>query len=63
VSDTPARVSAGEIAHLLAWARSLIEQGRHADLTERAAYQDAKTSLLARITAATHPTRAEGGHR
>ena len=42
-------VSATEIAALLAWARSLSETGPAADPAERAAYQAAKTALLARI--------------
>jgi hypothetical protein len=40
---------AAQIATLLAWARSLSEAGSNADPTERAAYQAAKTALLARI--------------
>jgi hypothetical protein len=41
-SPTPDRPSAAEIADLLAWARSL-------SAADRAAYQAAKTTLLARI--------------
>jgi hypothetical protein len=60
---TPNRVSAAEIADLLAWARSLTDAGPTADPIERAAYQAAKTILLARIadqhtdTAATKDTQ------
>jgi hypothetical protein len=35
----PPPPSTAEIAALLAWARRLTEQGRHADPAERAAYQ------------------------
>jgi hypothetical protein len=38
-----------EIADLLAWARTLSDNGR-GDPAERAAYQAAKTTLLARLT-------------
>jgi hypothetical protein len=38
-----------EIAGLLAWARSLSDAGPHTDPAERAAYQAAKTTLLARL--------------
>jgi hypothetical protein len=50
VTDTPRRVTTGEIADLLAWARRLTEQGRTADPAERACYQATKTELLGRIT-------------
>lgn len=53
-TPTPTRATAGEIADLLAWARSLSEQGRHADPRQRAAFLAAKTELLARITDSTH---------
>jgi hypothetical protein len=43
-------VSTTEIAALLAWARSLSEARGSADPAQRAAYQAAKTALLARIT-------------
>jgi hypothetical protein len=43
-----------DIAGLLAWARSLSDAGSNADPAERAAYQAAKTALLARI--AGHPS-------
>lgn len=43
-----------EIAGLLAWARSLSDAGSNTDPAERAAYQAAKTALLARITG--HPS-------
>jgi hypothetical protein len=42
------------IADLTSWARRLSDVGHHADPTERAAYQAAKTNLLARLT---------GGHQ
>jgi hypothetical protein len=38
-----------EITDLLAWARTLSDTHGSADPTERAAYQDAKTTLLARL--------------
>jgi hypothetical protein len=40
----------GEIADLLAQARSLSEQGHHADPQQRATFAAAKAELLARIT-------------
>jgi hypothetical protein len=40
----------GEIADLLAQARSLSELGRHADPRQRATFDAAKANLLARIT-------------
>lgn len=49
--DTPnTPVSVTQIAELLAWARALTEAGPNADPADRAAYQTAKTALLARIT-------------
>jgi hypothetical protein len=48
------QVSTAEIAHLLAWARSLTTAGAGADPTERAAYLAAKTALLARLTDQDH---------
>lgn len=42
--------TAAEIAGLLAWARSLSDAGPAADPDQMAAYQAAKTALLARIT-------------
>jgi hypothetical protein len=48
-SPTPDRPSPADIADLLAWARSLSQAGPAADPAERAAYQKAKTTLLARI--------------
>jgi hypothetical protein len=60
-SPTPDRPSAAEIADLLAWARSLSDAGAAAEPADRAAYQKAKTTLLARIadqhTAATKDTQ------
>lgn len=47
VPDQPAMT---EIAGLLAWARALSDTRGSADPTERAAYQAAKTALLARLT-------------
>jgi hypothetical protein len=44
------QVNAAQIAELLAWARSLSEAGASADPAQRAAYQAAKTALLARLT-------------
>lgn len=38
-----------QIAGLLAWARSLSDAGPNTDPAERAAYQAAKTTLLARL--------------
>ncbi len=52
-TPTPTRTIIGEIADLLAWARSLSEQGRHADPQQKAAYLAAKTDLLARLTGST----------
>jgi hypothetical protein len=51
-SPTPASepVSPAQIADLLAWARCLSEAGAAADPDQRAAYQAAKTALLARLT-------------
>ncbi len=46
---TPDRPSTAEIADLLAWARSLSQAGPTADPADRAAYQTAKATLLARI--------------
>jgi hypothetical protein len=68
MTDTPPPASAtvsatiGEIADLLAWARSLSAQGPLADPEQRAAFLTAKTQLLARITGSTYPT-AEDGER
>lgn len=45
------QVSTAEIAHLLAWARSLATA---ADPTERAAYLAAKAALLARLADQNH---------
>ena len=51
-------VSTAEIAALLAWARTLSDAGRRVDPDDRAAYQAAKTALLARLTPSdTDPTR------
>jgi hypothetical protein len=56
-TPAPSRVSTAEIADLLAWARSLTEAGRSADPDQRAAYQAAKTALLARLTQDPEPTQ------
>lgn len=58
--QTPARVTAREIADLLAWARSLAQQGAGADPAQRDAFLAAKAHLLARITDQPH-TGAQGG--
>lgn len=55
----PPPSSAAAIADLLAWARRLTEQGRHADPVERAAYQSAKTNLLAHLSAGADTEPAE----
>ena len=49
-TPTPTRGTVGEIADLLAWARSLSAQGPHADPRQRAAFLAAKTELLALLT-------------
>jgi len=46
---SPAEITA-QITELLTWTRSLSEAGASADPAERAAYQAAKTALLARLT-------------
>ena len=53
--NPPPRPSIAEIADLLAWARRLTEQPRHADPAERAAYQATKTRLLAHLAAQPTP--------
>jgi len=50
MTSSPDPVSTTEIAALLAWARSLSDAGSNTDPTQRAAFQAAKTTLLARIT-------------
>ena len=45
----PDQPTTTEIAGLLAWARSLSDTRGSADPAERAAYQAAKTTLLARL--------------
>ena len=52
----PGEVTTAQIAQLTAWARRLAQAGRHAETADRAAYQKAKTALLARITH--HPDQA-----
>jgi hypothetical protein len=59
-AHTPARVTAREIADLLAWARSLAQQGPNANPAQRDAFLAAKAQLLARITNQPH-TGAQGG--
>jgi hypothetical protein len=53
-----------DIADLLTWCRRLSDAGPgNADPTELAAYQQAKSELLARLTGAaqiTHPTDGDG---
>jgi hypothetical protein len=49
-TGVPDQPTTTEIAGLLAWARSLSDTHSSADPTERAAYQAAKTALLARLT-------------
>ncbi len=48
-TGVPDQPSTTEIAGLLAWARSLSDTHGGADPAERAAYQAAKTTLLARL--------------
>jgi hypothetical protein len=62
VTDISTHPTVGEIADLLAQARSLSEQGRHADPRQRAAFAAAKADLLARLTDASTGT-AEDGER
>jgi hypothetical protein len=50
MTDASRRVTTGEIADLLTWARRLTEAGRHADPAERAAFLATKLELLDRIT-------------
>lgn len=60
--STPAprpKVTAAQISDLLAWARSLSDQGTHADPAARAAFLKAKIELLGRIAADDH--RLVGG--
>lgn len=53
--NPPPPLSTAQIADLLAWARRLTEQGRHADPAERVAYQTAKTRLLTHLAAQPTP--------
>jgi hypothetical protein len=57
------RVSVSQIADLLAWARRLAEQPFDADPQEQAAFQQAKTDLLAGINdnPALDPHHTHGG--
>jgi hypothetical protein len=50
--------TATQIADLLAWARRLSDTRHRHDSAERAAYQAAKTDLLARLNAA-QPSRED----
>ena len=50
MTNPPPASPIAAITDLLAWARRLSDAGRHADPAERAAYQAAKTQLLARLT-------------
>jgi hypothetical protein len=61
MTDTPRppRVTARQIADLLAWARSLSEQHLDADPVERAAFLRTKIELLGRIAEDRH--EASGG--
>lgn len=62
--STPAsrpRVIARQISDLLAWARSLSDQGLHRpDPAERAAFLKAKIELLGRIAEHDHPAAGGG---
>ena len=49
-SSPQPRASIGQIADLLAWARSLAQRPYDVDPHERAAFQQAKIDLLARIS-------------
>jgi len=54
----PHPVTIDEIADLLAWCRRLTHAGpSHTNTTDRAAYQQAKTDLLARLTASEGTSR------
>lgn len=65
VTGGPTPPTIGEIADLLAQARSLSEQGRDADPQQRAAFAAAKAGLLARINHSTGTSNgaAEEGER
>jgi hypothetical protein len=52
----PAPITVRQIADLLAWARSLAEQGAAADPGERAAFLVTKHELLNRLTDDQHDT-------
>lgn len=60
MTDIPTHPTVSEIADLLAQARSLSEQGHHADPQQRATFDAAKADLLARISAATATAAEEG---
>jgi hypothetical protein len=60
MTDTPRRVTTGEIADLPAWTRRLTEQGRTANPAERTSYQATKTELPGRITG-NHAATQGGG--
>ena len=59
-SPKPPQVGAGEVADLLAWARSLSEHGPHTDPHQRVAFFAAKAELLARITDNPHIAAEDG---
>jgi hypothetical protein len=54
-------VTARQICDLPAWARSLSEQGPHADAAERAAFLQAKIELLGGVTEDDHRSIGGGG--
>jgi hypothetical protein len=57
-ADAARPVTVGEITDLLAWCRRLTHAGPgHSDPTDRAAYQQAKADLLARLTASEGTSR------
>jgi hypothetical protein len=62
IDPTPERrVSIRQIADLLAWARSLAEHPLDADPRERAAFHQAKTALLGRLSNPDPEHSAQGG--
>jgi hypothetical protein len=56
------RVGISQIAYLLAWARRLAEQPFDADPPERAAFHQAKTDLLTRLSADNNDPDPDPGH-
>lgn len=62
MTETPTRPTLDQIGDLLAWCRRLSEAGPgRVDPAELAAYQAAKTKLLARITNHPHTHTEAGG--